>query len=293
MTTTRAISEMTVITDNKENLIRAIAISDSEKYSSLETTDARLLSRHNERFKGHKRSLELQNVIAKKLSKEDAWQGLEDKISAYADAKKEENKALAATLAHEIVKNPNLYRLSRMRLGFTSQTYRRDAFKYETLTKFTELSENEKGLFSDVKRYVRSNQKIASLFGHLKEYDSEIKSLDESKIEDAKVYKAQVYAKIHDFKVKRNGLASKIAGNLEAYKPHLAHYSIGQLNRIGLLEYELYKETKNAESRLEKLGGYFAHDALRQKIFEFASGDLERSPQIALQIKRDSKLAHP
>ena len=293
VTTTRAISEMTVITDNKENLIRAIAISDSEKYSSLETTDARLLSRHNERFKDHRHSLELQNVIAKKLSKEDAWQGLEDKISAYADTKKEENKALAATLAHEIVKNPNLYRLSRMRLGFTSQTYRRDAFKYETLAKFTELSENEKGLFSDVKRYVRSNQKIASLFGHLKEYDSEIKSLDESKIEDAKAYKAQVYAKIHDFKVKRNGLASKIADNLEVYKPHLAHYSIGQLNRIGLLEYELYKETKNAESRLEKLGGYSAHDALRQKVFEFASGDLERSPQTALQIKRDSKLAHP
>ena len=113
VTTTRAISEMTVITDNKENLIRAIAISDSEKYSSLETTDARLLSRHNERFKDHRHSLELQNVIAKKLSKEEAWQGLEDKISDYANAKKEENKALVATLAHEIVKNSNLYRLSR------------------------------------------------------------------------------------------------------------------------------------------------------------------------------------
>lgn len=293
VTSTRAISEMTVITDNKENLIRAISISDNEKYSSLETTDAKTLSRHNERFKSHKHSLELQNVIAKKLSKEEAWQDLENKISIYADFKKENNKALATTLAYEIVKNPNLYRLARERLGFTSQTYRRDAFRYETIEKFIALSEPEKALFSDVKRYVRSNQKIANLFAHLKEYDAEIKSLDEPKIQDTKAYKDQMYAKIHAVKAKRNELSNKIADNLEAYKPHLAHYSIGQLNRIGLLEQELYKETKASETKLEKLCVYSVHHILRQKVFEFAKESPEDTSQIALQIKRDAKLAHP
>ncbi len=292
VTSTRAISEMTVITDNKENLIRAISISDNEKYSSLETIDASTLSRHNERFKGHKQSLELQNVIAKKLSKEEAWQDLENKISTYADAKKENNKALASLVSYEIVKNPTLYRLSRQRLGFASKTYRRDAFRYETSEKFLVLSDNEKALFSDVKRYVRSNQKIANLFTHLKEYDAEIKSLDEPKVLDTKAYKDQVYTKIHSIKVKRNEISNKIVNNLEAYKPHLAHYSIGQLNRIGLLEQELYQETKAAESKLEKLGVYSVHHTLRQKVFEFAKESSEHNPQIALQIKRDAKLAH-
>ena len=51
----------------------------------------------------------------------------------------------------------------------------------------------------------------------------------------------------------RDELASLIANNLDDYKPYLKHYSIGDLNRLGLPQHCYQQEEAAAQFRLERL----------------------------------------
>jgi conjugative transfer relaxase protein TraI len=241
---TRAIDSMTVITDNKNNLVKAISLNDSEKYSALEMVSSATLEQHKERFKNASNQLKLEPVIEKKRAREQDWTKLEQHIEDYAHNKRINNKCVAAKLAHSIVKTPDLYRLAKERLSFKETTYRRDALRYETAKLFHSLSPEDKKHFSLVREYIKLNELIAKRHQHSKQNQS-IKSPKGSNKQE-----------LNKLTIIRNHAAARINGNKELYKPYLNHYSIGELNRIGLSQHEYRDGEVKAQKRLGEIAKY-------------------------------------
>ena len=295
--TTRGISEMTVVTDNKVNLVRAITTNDSDKYSSIEMVGSDTLITHQARFQESKHSMALQNAIEKKLTKEQDWGVLEHTVERYASAKQQGHERVAAKIAFSIVHEPKVYRLAQERLGFKTNTYRRDALKFETAKFFHALSPEERGYFSTVRQYVAFNQQIVKRLEHTKIVSPLPKSNENSMLmKERTVRQHDVNLNqrhIQQLTMQRNQLARLISDNLEGYKPYLTHFSIGELNRIGLPQYEFGSESKKAETRLENLARHAATDHVRENISAYLSAQGEKREILASQIRREAKLSHP
>lgn len=278
--TTRGVAEMIVVTDDKERLVNAITTNDSSKFSSIEFVEGDTLRAHNTRFKDNKNSLSLQNVIEKKLSKDLEWQRMEATVTAYAEAKEIGDGRLSAKLSTNIVSDPKLYRLARERLGYGVQSYRRDALQLETSKRFHSLPPTERALFSTVRQYVDLNQHISKRAQHIKIH--ELEKTDSSQNKKA----------LQELATRRNALAATISQDLERFKPHLMHYSIGELNRIGLPQHQYGKESKNALKKLEMLAKHASLDQIRTNVVNYLKATGEDKEKIAVQIKRESKLSH-
>lgn len=279
--TTRGIDEMTVVTDSKENLVKAITTNDSEKYSSLEMVSSETLKAHDARFKDNKNSLVLQNAIEKKLVKEEAWKALENTIETYAQLKEQGETRKSAKTAFGIVSNPTLYRIAKERLGFSEYTYRQEAFRFETAKLFHALPPSERARFSVVRQYVLLNKQIASKAAHIATHAVN---------NTASTYNKHI---LQTMSAKRNALARVISQELAQYKPHLKHYSIGELNRIGLSQFNYGKESKKALGRLENLAKHAARDSIRTQVSEYLQASDEKKEAIASLIKREVRLSHP
>lgn len=278
--TTRGIWEMIVVTDDKDHLVKAITTNNSDKYSSMDMVDSDTLKAHEARFKEHKNSIVLQNAIEKKLSKEQDWKGLEQTVETYVQCKQQGEDRKAAKLAFAIVNDPKLYRLAKERLGFGVSTYRREALRFQTSKLLHSLPKSERQDFSTVRQYVFLNQQILKRSQHIN-----AQSLDNGISNQNKQALQQQSAK-------RNAVAFVISRDLERYKPYLQHFSIGELNRIGLPQHEYGKEFKKAQMRLESLGKQATRDLIRTNISLYLNAQGEEKERLAVQIKRESKLSH-
>jgi len=279
--TTRGIWEMIVVTDDKDHLVKAITTNNSDKYSSMDMVDSDVLKAHEARFKEHKNSMVLQNAIEKKLSKEQDWKDLEQTVETYVQCKQQGQDRKATILAFAIVNEPKLYRLAKERLGFGVSTYRREALSFQTSKLFHSLPKAERQDFSTVRQYVSLNQQILKRSQHLN-----AQSLNNGISNQNKQALQQLSAK-------RNAVAFLISRDLDRYKPYLQHFSIGELNRIGLPQHEYGKEFKKAQLRLESLGKQATRDFIRTNISLYLNAQGEEKEQLAALIKRESKLSHP
>lgn len=299
VTTTRGVSEMTVVTEDKERLVKAITTDDSDKLSSIEMVTADTLIAHQERFKESKNSITLQNVIEKKLTKEREWQIVENTVERYATAKQQGQAREAAKIAFTIVNEPKTYRLAIERLGFSTNRYRKDAFTLETAKLFNRLSIDERQQFSVVRQYVSLNQQIAKRLEHSKiilpQPKKNIKgtpsSNQEKMVGTNDVHSNRDY--LQRLSVKRNALANVITTNLADFKPYLKHFSIGELNRIGLPQHEFGRESAKSQTRLESLACHATLDQIRDHISAYISATGEKREFLAAQIRREAKLSHP
>ena len=283
--TTRGIWEMIVVTDDKERLVKAITTNDSDKYSSMDMVDSDILKAHEARFKEHKNSMTLQNAIEKKLSKEQGWQDLEHTVETYVQSKQQGQERKSAKLAFTIVNDHKLYRLAKERLGFSVSTYRREALRFQTSKLFHSLPKSERQYFSTVRHYVALNQQILKRCQHIKAY-----ALENGV---ANAISNQNKKDLQQLSAKRNAVAFLISRDLDRYKPYLQHFSIGELNRIGLPQHEYGKELKKAQIRLESLGKQATRDLIRTNVSLYLNAQGEQKEMIAAQIKREAKLSHP
>ncbi|HCJ1109598.1 TPA: conjugative transfer relaxase/helicase TraI [Legionella pneumophila] len=282
--TTRGICEMIVVTDDKEHLVKAITTNESDKYSSMDMVGSATLKAHETRFKDHKNSFALQNAIEKKLSKEQGWKDLEHTVESYLQCKQQGQERKAAKLAYTIVNDQKLYRLAKERLGFSVSTYRREALRFQTSKLFHSLPVSERQHFSTVRHYVALNQQILKRSQHIKAH--ELEQGIENDISN------QNKRDLQQLTAKRNSLAFLISKDLEHYKPYLQHFSIGELNRIGLPQHEYGKEIKKAQSRLESLGKHATRDLIRTNVSLYLNAHGEEKEKLAAQIKREAKSSH-
>ncbi|MGM9451934.1 conjugative transfer relaxase/helicase TraI [Legionella bozemanae] len=279
--TTRGIWEMTVVTDDKEHLVKAITTNSSDKYSSIDMVDSDVLKAHEARFKEHKNSMVLQNAIEKKLSKEQDWKNLEQTVETYVQYKQQGQERKATKLAFAIVNDSKLYRLAKERLGFGVSTYRREALRFQTSKLFHSLDKEERQDFSTVRQYVSLNQQILKRSHHINAQSLDIGISNQNK------------QTLQQLASKRNAVAFLISRELERYKPYLQHFSIGELNRIGLPQHEYGKEFKKAQLCLESLGKHATKDLIRTNISLYLNAQGEEKERLAALIRRESKLSHP
>ncbi|MFA6302177.1 MAG: conjugative transfer relaxase/helicase TraI [Legionella sp.] len=256
---TRAIESMTVVTDDKDLLVKGITLNNSEKYSALEMTSATQLKAHQERFGQEKNQVNLYEVIEKKLTKEEEWNKLNQTIESYNQSKQKNHTPSSAKLAYSIVQDSKLYWLAREKLAFKSTTYRNDALRYTTSKLFHSLNKEEQQHLETVKQYASLDYKVEKSLEQVKG-----KELSKQTLEEQSVYKLIL---------SRNKLAAKINNQLESYMPFLKHFSIGTLNRIGLLQHEYREGEKKAQVSLERLiqqglngGKGFIVEEIQQKL---------------------------
>lgn len=276
--TTRGIAEMIVVTDDKDNLVKTITTRDSEKGSALEFVNSEVLLQHSARLKPE--SLSLQSVIEKKQMRENQWKEMELEINAYNEAKQHSNSRQASIHAAKIVKNPMCYRLAITRLSHSYKAYKRDAQHLETAKLSTDLKEDERLSFNTVKQYVKLSERIVLDVKHIINH-AETKN---DKTANQKQLQKQ-YNTLYQ-------LAFKITKDLKNHQPWLTHFSIGEVNRLGVPQHHLRKENEKAYVKLEKLAKHASLHQVRVNVLDYIKASKEQKPILAHQIKRDFKRSH-
>lgn len=272
----RGIYSMTLITDDKQQLIRALERNDDAKKSSIDFVSQDQMTEHQSRFAAHSNSLNIDAIIEKKGIKSDTYIHGKKIIEGYRQAKNMEKPSVAAKMAHNILSNPQLDKLAKTHLGYGYQVYRNDAHRMQTSKLQQTLSLEERHTFNILKQYVRS-----------------VHNTHKARKQAIEI-NPTVYNKTHAYKesLKRNALASAIAADIERYKPYLKHYSIGQLNRIGLPQYLYGPFEQKAHVQLGRLTEYANLHEIYTNVGQFFSRAGQTAERGA-QIKEQSKLAHP
>ena len=228
----RGINHITLVTDDKNNLVRTLEQNDDTKQSSIDFISTETLIAHQHR---PSQNINIESVIDKKALKEQALSKKMAQIEEYRQAT--QHSAKRAKIAHEIIADKTLNRMAKSKLGFGYQVYRQDALRLETARLVKNLSTDERKKFNTVKQYCTANKAAQSAWKQAKEINPTASN--------------KAYA-INQSAIK-NKLANTIAKNIEGYKPYLQHYSIGELNRLGLPQHFYQKEESAAQLRLERL----------------------------------------
>lgn len=273
----RSIFNMTLVTDSKNQLIRALEENDDTNKSAIDFVSTSKLIHHQEQFSAHEKSINIDEVIGKKILKEAAFDNGLARIEAYRQAKESKNSIQSAKMAYNIIQDAKLYQLAKKTLGYGYQEYRSDALVMATLKFGKSVSAEEKDYLHTVKAYVTASIDAKNAWKQALEINPTVSN------------------KQHAFQVacKRNELAFKIAGNINAYKPGLKHYSIGELNRLGLPQHRYQQEEEKSVLKLEKLTKEAAIHQIHSNIYTFFSTDVINKPAVAFEIKTHSKMAHP
>lgn len=276
--TTRGISEMIVVTDDKDNLVKTITTRDSQKASALEFVDSEVLQQHAARLKPNE--LSLQSVIEKKQIRESEWNEMEREVTSYNEEKQNSNTRQASIHAAKIVKNKTCYRLALTRLSHSHKTYQRDALLLETAKLSKNLKGEDRDHFNTVKNYVHQSLRIAHRVKHTITHA------------DTKNDKAMNQKQLQKQYNTLYQLAAIITKDLKSHQPWLTHFSIGEVNRLGVSQHHLRKENEKAYVRLEKLAERASLHQVRLNVLDYIKASEEQKPLLAHQIKRESKLSH-
>jgi conjugative transfer relaxase protein TraI len=274
----RAISRMTLVTDDKTRLLKALEINDDTKKSALDYVSSNTAKYNQARFEKNAHAIPAPTVLEQKTYLEkDLWhkQAL---IKRYAAAKEQEKTAVSSKLAFQIVTDLTLRQMARHQLGTSETAIRQDAFKLSTLKLLKGLSQDEREKALTVKAYLNTCQQTQKAWQSVHKGNFSL------------LQKTIAF----DKSLERNRLAHQIAEHIEAYKPYLHHFSIGKLNRFGVSQYRIEKGEEQAVGRLTRLSVHAEkHQVYRAVDAFFNEGNSEKKEVLAALLKMQSKEIHP
>lgn len=274
----RSISEMTLITDDKNKLLEALEFNDDIKISSLNCIDSETLKAHVDKFSNNPKAIDVTTIVDKKNLHENLAKEKQSIIDQYLDAKKGNKTAMASFIAWKIATDDHLKRMARHQLAFSEGVIQQDAIKSATIKLLKGLEAEEKGKVLVIKAYViacADTQKAWKLF-----HEGSKSNLQKEKALDKSEH--------------RDKLAFKIAECIEEYKPYLHHFSIGKLNRLGVSQYLIEKGEEKAVARLENLGVHAKKYQLACAVTSFFDEKTSENREArASFLKSQSKAVHP
>lgn len=274
----RAISSMTLITDDKARLLKALEINDDTKKTALDYTSSNTVKAHQERFENNRHASPITSVIEKKVGGEQELLQKKSIIKDYASANVEEKTSVSAYLAYQIVTDVTLKRMAREQLGTSESEIRNGALKFATVKLLNGLSEEAKEKVLTVKAYVESCHQTQKAWASLHNGNA------------SGLQKATAF----DSATVRNALAHEIAMNIDEYKPHLHHFSIGKLNRFGVAQYSMEKGEERALVRLQNLSTHAEKHQSAMAVSNFFNEEnLDKKEHLASILKTQSKAIHP
>lgn len=272
----RAIYSMTLITDSKTNLLKALEFNANEKNTALESVSLQQIKEHQNNFKDNSKSISIESVMETKQKFEQSTKDNQSLIDAYADAKTAKKTALGIYLANQIAHSKSASQLASIQIGIPNSARKKEALKLETLRLFKSLSPQELEKAKLVRDYV-------DLCEQTKKGIFSIKNGNNHELQQKSVFKLSS---------QRNQLAYEISKEVEAYKPFLQHFSIGKLNRFNTPQYQIAKGEEAAISRLEKLSHHAEQYRLEKDIRSFFANAADNKASLAHEIKGQSKKAH-
>ncbi|MEI6094362.1 MAG: MobF family relaxase [Gammaproteobacteria bacterium] len=273
----RAISNMKLVTDDKDRLVRALELNDDVKKSAIDFVTGETLSSHQERFANTSKAINIDSVIEKKIEKDELMAQKECLVQEYKASKEALNTYESAKNAHAVVSDPKAYRMALSTLSYGYQVYKEDAVDFASRNLRDSLPEDEQKKLDTVRLYIESKRESRKDW-------KKIKDEEHQKIARLEVLSASI---------KRDKCAYQISKDIEAYKPYLKHYSIGALNRLGVPQHRYNVDTESAVKNLELLTSHAVKYELYTKIDEFFTSPDDLKPDIAYEIKSNSKIAHP
>ncbi|WP_298624825.1 MobF family relaxase [uncultured Legionella sp.] len=274
----RAVVNMTLITDDKTRLTKALELNDDTKKTALDYVSGKQVEQHEQRFEHHPNSISIEEIKNQKLHFERLRNNEQTILNQYPIFKKEDKKHLCSKLSWEICTNPGLKKLARVHLGVSESTLKNEALKVQTIRLLKELNQEEQAKLRTVKSYLSLSTRAS------KEWKSI--SHNTNNALQKKIY--------FDTATKRNELAFQIVERIEEYKPYLEHFSIGKTNRLGLSQYRIEKEDEYAIKQLEKLGKHAEkHHVVAALRHFFKEQHLENKESLAVMLKEQSKKIHP
>lgn len=272
----RAISNMTLITDSKTNLLKALEFNLNDKKTALESVSSQQVKTHQDFFKDNQNSLSIASIMSEKKEFEDGFARNQSIIDAYAKAKQEQKTLVAGYYANQIAKSPEASRLAAIQIGIPNSFRKKASLKPETLRLFKSLNPQELEKAKTVKQYVNLCEQTQKAF-------SSIKNGNKQELQQQILFKLSS---------QRNQLAYQIAQNIESHKPFLEHFSIGKLNRFNTPQYQIAKEQEQAISRLGKLGEQAVQYKFEKEARSFFSNTTKDKGSLAFQLKEQSKKTH-
>jgi conjugative transfer relaxase protein TraI len=274
----RAISSMTLFTDDKTRLLKALEMNDDTKKTALDYISSDTVKKHVARFEGNPHAIPVTDVMDKQRQREQEVSRKQTLVQEYSDAKEQGKTALSSYLAYHIVQDETTKKIAQHNLDASETVIRNDALKFETVKLLKTLTKDERDKALVVKRYLESCHQTQKTWKSV--HDGNNATLQKS----------------HAFNegIKRNALAHQITESIEAYKPYLKHFSIGQINRLGVSQYRIEKGEERAVKRLENLSVHAEKHQLSLKISSFFNEkNTEKKEQLAVELKNQSKVVHP
>lgn len=273
----RAICSMKLVTDDKDRLVRALELNDDVKKSAIDFVTGETLSAHQERFANTSRAINIDSVIEKKVEKDELMAQKECLVQEYKESKEDLNTYEGAKNAHKIVSDPKAYRMALSTLSYGYQVYREDAVDFASQNLKESLPKAEQEKLDTVCLYIKSKRESEKNW---------------KQITDEEHQKTARLDVLHA-SINRDKCAYQISKDIAAYKPYLKHYSIGELNRLGVPQYRYNVDTEYAVKSLELLTSHAAKYEFYTKIDKFFASFDDLKPGIAYEIKSNSKIAHP
>ncbi|WP_131783887.1 MobF family relaxase [Legionella gresilensis] len=274
----RAISKMTLITDDKNQLLNALEHNEDTKKSALNYVNSETLKKHAHYFTDNPNAINIRAVLDKKIITEEVLARKQTLINQYSDAKEKHKTAVASKVAWQIVTDNDLKRMARHQLVVSENTIRQDALKLATMKLLKELKPEEQEKVLTVKAYLKACHETQRAWKSI-HYGNKC-ALQKSKAFD----QAET----------RNALACLIAENIEEYKPYLHHFSIGLLNRLGMSQYRIEKGEERAIVRLKNLSTHAEKHQMARTVASFFSEEqFESKESLAALLKSKSKAVHP
>lgn len=274
----RAISRMTLVTDDKTHLLHALEMNDDTKKSALDAVTSQTLQHHVHQFEHHAKAMDVTNVVDKKGQFEATLSQKQGLIQCYRKAKASQKPAIASTLAWRIVTDATLQQLAKHQLGFSESTIRQDALKWATMLLLKGLNTEEQAKVFTVKRYLDACQATQQAWKSIHGGNHGV------------LQKAIAF----DAAQRRNELASHIAERIEDYQLYLHHFSIGKLNRFGVSQYRIEQGEERAVTRLKNLSLHAEKHQLASQVAQFFKEvHFEGKEALAWHLKSQSKVIHP
>ncbi|HAU1796532.1 TPA: conjugative relaxase [Legionella pneumophila] len=273
----RAISRMTLITDDKSQLLKALEFNEDIKKSALNYVNSKTLKTHIEQFSVNPKAIDVATVADKKSFNEELMTQKQALIHQYIDAKDKQKTAIACIKAWRIATDDHLKRMARHQLVVSESTIRQDALKFATMMLLKGLDTEERKKALTVKAYFEACADTQKAW----------KSIHQGNRGALQREKAWGKAEIRD------ALAFKIAEHIEEYRPYLHHFSIGKLNRLGVSQYRIEKGEERAAVRLKNLSIHAEKHQIACTVASFFSEELKTKETFAAFLKSQSKAVHP
>lgn len=274
----RAISRMTLITDDKTRLLKALENNDDTKKTALDYVSSDTAKSHVKRFENNPYVIPITSIIDKKSIQEQDIIQKQALISEYAIAKEQGKTSVSAKLGYQIVTDVNLRRMAQHQLGVPETDLRSDALKLATIKLLKGLDNAERKKILTVKAYLES-------CAHTQKTWKSVHNGNVSSFQRATAFNQTIA---------RNALAHQIAEHLEEYKSYLHHFSIGKLNRLGVSQFRIEKGEERAVIRLENLSAHAQKHLVAETVSSFFKEEtIEKKGALACLLKTQSKVVHP